>query len=75
MVIESEEEMNVFVFFYIGYVGWIEFLDNLKSMFRLILMVVLDLVMIVEIILFVEGFNNIKVSFMVLKIFFFKKNL
>ena len=37
-------------------------------------MVVPDSAMIAEIILFAEGFNNTKVSFMELKIFLFKKN-
>ena len=37
-------------------------------------MVVPDSAMIAEIILFAEGFNNTKVSFMALKIFLFKKN-
>ena len=36
-------------------------------------MVVPDSAMIAEIILFAEGFNNTKVSFMALKIFLFKK--
>lgn len=44
----------------LGYVGRVELFDNFKVIVRLVLMMVLDFCLIVEIMMFSEGFINVK---------------
>ncbi|XP_029381754.1 dynein heavy chain 2, axonemal [Echeneis naucrates] len=52
---------GIFITMNPGFAGRTELPDNLKSMFRPISMVIPDSILIAEILLFAEGFNNCKV--------------
>ncbi len=69
--IKLEWSCGIFITMNPGYAGRTELPDNLKSMFRPISMVVPDSTLIAEIMLFGEGFNNTKVTFMYRQILYF----